>query len=427
MMHRSIGGRRPPLPGGNRFYRCKVATLVVGTVLLIYTVAFVMTRGGDGHEHGHGHGDGAAAGPRPPAAAATDKHTTGMTPYYPDTTTDDNRPKEEPAEEEETLPGLNLPDYKMLDTSITCDVVDIVYTWVNGSDPAHKKSKESFGGAWDGGYRDYGVLKYSMRSVEKFMPWIRNIILVTNGQVPTWANPNAPGFRVVTHEEIFPNPDDLPTFNSNAIEANLHNIPDLAPCLLYMNDDMFLAREIPRNFYFNPDNGVLNLYMSRAFTAPMKDKMAFHAWHASIGFSNELLNAWYHPENKEEPHKYVAHHCYFMRHDVMDVMYHRWHEEFDRTSRHKFRQRADTALPFLAANVALEENLAVSASSKNIFGTWKPDEKENAKWWKDTWAAQPYCVCINDGLDNSLASIEQTNKLQRLFEEKFPTPSRAEW
>lgn len=62
------------------------------------------------------------------------------------------------------------------------------------SDPEHRKQMKKYGGGnWDGGYRDYGVLKYSMRSVDQFMPWIRDIILVTNGQVPTWADPQAPG------------------------------------------------------------------------------------------------------------------------------------------------------------------------------------------------------------------------------------------
>ena len=129
-----------------------------------------------------------------------------------------------------------------------CTAVDVVYTWVNGTDPEHKKLLKKFGKSWDGGYREYGVLKYSIRTVEKFMPWVRNIVIVTNGQVPTWANTSSPRLRIVTHKEIFPYPDDdLPTFNSNAIEAHLHKIPGLAPCYLYLNDDMFLGAPIPKN------------------------------------------------------------------------------------------------------------------------------------------------------------------------------------
>ena len=86
------------------------------------------------------------------------------------------------------------------------------------------------------------------------MPYVRNIILVTNGQVdsqqsdipykvfqiPTWLDTSSPKFRLVTHAQIFPNATDLPTFNSNAIEAHLHKIPGLAECFLYMNDGSFV-------------------------------------------------------------------------------------------------------------------------------------------------------------------------------------------
>ena len=83
-----------------------------------------------------------------------------------------------------------------------CSVVDVVYLWVNGSDPMQKELLNQYNIFWDGGYREYGVLKYSARSVAEFMPWIRNIIIVTNGQVPTWANLSSPRLRIVTHDEV---------------------------------------------------------------------------------------------------------------------------------------------------------------------------------------------------------------------------------
>eukprot|EP00505_MAST-04D_sp_SCG-Rhode-Island_P006023 Stramenopile-MAST_4_protein_6023 len=35
-------------------------------------------------------------------------------------------------------------------------------------------------------YRDNQELKYSFRSLFKYAPWVRNIYLVTSGQVPNW-------------------------------------------------------------------------------------------------------------------------------------------------------------------------------------------------------------------------------------------------
>lgn len=202
-----------------------------------------------------------------------------------------------------------------------CSTVDVVYTWVNGSDPAHKAEMRKYGGGggWDGGYRDYGVMRYSARSVAKFMPWVRNIVIVTNGQVPNWVDTTSPRLRIVTHKEIFQNPANLPTFNSNAIEANLRNIPDIAPCFLYLNDDMFLGAPIPKNLFFD-EHGNLKLHMSKGFTAPMVDKMKHNIWHRSVGSSNDLLNSYYYPDTKVPvKHSYVSHTCYFMRTDVCDA------------------------------------------------------------------------------------------------------------
>ena len=84
-----------------------------------------------------------------------------------------------------------------------CTEVDVVYLWVNGSEPEHRAQLARFGYEWEGGFRDYGVIKYSARSVAEFMPWVRNIIIVTNGQVPNWVDPTAPRFRLVTHSEVW--------------------------------------------------------------------------------------------------------------------------------------------------------------------------------------------------------------------------------
>ena len=81
-------------------------------------------------------------------------------------------------------------------------------------------------------------------------PWIRHVYLVTAGQIPHWLNLDTPHLTVVTHEEIFPNKSDLPTFSSPAIEAHLHRIPGLSEKFLYLNDDVFFGQAVwPEDFY----------------------------------------------------------------------------------------------------------------------------------------------------------------------------------
>lgn len=48
-------------------------------------------------------------------------------------------------------------------------------------------------------FADNDELRYSLRSLERFAPWIRNVFLVTNGQIPRWLNVEHPSLRLVQH------------------------------------------------------------------------------------------------------------------------------------------------------------------------------------------------------------------------------------
>lgn len=142
--------------------------------------------------------------------------------------------------------------------------VDAVYMWVDGSDPAWAaKRAEHSGDAASGSaaeghahlagasrYTDRDELKYSLRSLHTFAPYLRNIYIVTAGQTPAWLDTDAPGVRVVDHSEIFADPSALPVFNSHAITTQLHRIPGLADHYLILNDDVFFgAASRPEQFF----------------------------------------------------------------------------------------------------------------------------------------------------------------------------------
>ena len=140
--------------------------------------------------------------------------------------------------------------------------VDVVYTWVDGGDDAWNDARErrlaeltgtaltreSSGRAR---FLSRDELRYSMRSVHLFAPWVRRIHLVTAGQVPAWLDTDHPRVRVVDHRDILP-ADALPTFNSHAIETGLHRVPDLTEQWIYLNDDVFLARPLRPEAFFSP-------------------------------------------------------------------------------------------------------------------------------------------------------------------------------
>lgn len=138
--------------------------------------------------------------------------------------------------------------------------IDLVYLWVDGSDPAWMakrdacigKPKEGSGAHCKGRYADNGELKYSLRSVERYAPWIRRIYIVTDHQTPGWLDTSNPKIRIVDHSEILP-PESLPCFNSGVLEHFLPNIPDLAEHFLFANDDMSLNRPVTPATFFGED------------------------------------------------------------------------------------------------------------------------------------------------------------------------------
>ncbi|XP_068087207.1 N-acetylglucosamine-1-phosphotransferase subunits alpha/beta [Anabrus simplex] len=104
-------------------------------------------------------------------------------------------------------------------------------------------------------FEDKEELRYSLRSLEKFAPWVRHVYLVTNGQIPYWLNLDNPRLTIITHQEIFPNASHLPTFSSPAIESHLHRIPGLSQKFLYLNDDVMFGREVWPDDFITHANG----------------------------------------------------------------------------------------------------------------------------------------------------------------------------
>lgn len=138
--------------------------------------------------------------------------------------------------------------------------IDMVYLWVDGNDPSWQAKRNALVGKTDSGqtencdgrYSDNLELKYSLRSIDLYAPWIRRVFIVTDNQVPEWLDTSNPMIRIVDHTEILP-AESLPCFNSNVIEHCLYRIPGLAEHFIYANDDMYLNRPVTPSTFFAPD------------------------------------------------------------------------------------------------------------------------------------------------------------------------------
>lgn len=149
--------------------------------------------------------------------------------------------------------------------------IDFVIPWVDGSDPEWLALYKEYSHLEDKRfnhngerYRDWDLLRYWFRGVEKYAPWVRTIHFVTCGQVPDWLNLNHPKLHLVKHSDYIP-PEYLPTFSSRPIELNFHRIPGLSEHFVYFNDDMFLSAPVrPSDFFYS---GLPKAFAIRGFVA----------------------------------------------------------------------------------------------------------------------------------------------------------------
>lgn len=146
------------------------------------------------------------------------------------------------------------------------DKIDFVIPWVDGSDEVWQRKRRQYSpdkgtDVLENRYRDWEVLNYWFRGVEKFAPWVNHIYLITDGQVPGWLNTDHKKLTVVDHTDYIPE-KYLPTFSSHPIELNMNRIRGLSEKFVYFNDDMFIIRPIEPTVFFKNnlpcDNAILS-------------------------------------------------------------------------------------------------------------------------------------------------------------------------
>ena len=138
--------------------------------------------------------------------------------------------------------------------------IDLVYLWVNGNDPVWQakrnatigKPVENSGVNCEGRYANNDELKFSLRSIEKYAPWIHRIFIVTDNQAPSWLDTSNPKIQIVDHTEIMP-PESLPCFNSSVLEHFLYKIPGLSEHFLYSSEYMLINKPGSPSTFFAKD------------------------------------------------------------------------------------------------------------------------------------------------------------------------------
>lgn len=130
--------------------------------------------------------------------------------------------------------------------------IDLVFTYVDGADPAHRGRRQAYAApgtvepaSW---YAGVGEIAYAVRSALQFLPWLRQVVIVSDGQRPPVNDAlfAAGRVRLVDHADFIPAPY-RPAFDSSVIESLLHRIPGLSDIYLYNNDDFFFGGPLRRD------------------------------------------------------------------------------------------------------------------------------------------------------------------------------------
>jgi len=328
-----------------------------------------------------------------------------------------------------------------------CSEIDAVYLWVNGSDQITKDLYyQAFGKniTITNRLRDIPTLKYSFRSLFTYAPFIRRVYLITNGQRPEWLNEDSPKIRVINHQDIFEQPENLPTFNSNAIESQLSRIPGIAPCWFSLNDDFGFGRPVHLEDWMDLKTGAQKVSYGVLIAPSIQFISKGGQYDKAIAYSNLLLNKHFYPQdvtpktttlNVKHKHQYEGHGVRFVQQRTIEALYKEFHSEFLETSRNKLRNGNETVLSFMynhyakmffnaTASAFLSKNMRIS-----IF--WGKVDKTRVDL-KKLLDDKPITWCYNDdapfkGSPAVLKEVDDAIKLLiDIFEDEYPIPCEIE-
>jgi hypothetical protein len=309
--------------------------------------------------------------------------------------------------------------------------VDLVCPWVSGQDPKHREKRHH----WlrhsglpprlfnpDVRYVEEDELRYALRSVEMFAPWVRKVFIVTDDQVPPWLDRSNPRVEIVDHRQII-DAQFLPTFNTKVIINSLHRIPGLSEHFIYTNDDCFFGQPCRKEDFFTA-RGDGRIAMKLMF--PQREQN-FDSWiiPAHLVDHDPLARLWMSSYNSLkvllelrrpwQKIRYVdSHQAQPMMRSELRRATEEFQREYRRTAARRFRSVHDISFISVARYRALARGTAVQGFVPHAFFPYERDLRGHTR------ATLPTLFCINAGLGDE--SLREDRILARLF----PEPSSFE-
>jgi hypothetical protein len=297
--------------------------------------------------------------------------------------------------------------------------IDAVYTWVDSADPEwqtvwqHEFPAKSFDADR---YSSHDELRFSLRSLAKYAPWLNRIYVVSNCAPPAWLSLEHSCIEWVRHEEIFPDPSVLPTFNSHAIEACLHRVKGLLDNFIYFNDDFFLGQPCLPGDFFDEYGRAIVYFEAHGLALPDDVSVETPDYIVATKNSGQLL----HDVFQHRPRRLHKHVPYALKRSVLEELECRFDKAFEATRSSKLRSGSDiNVASFLCQHYSSATGRAVSANVKSF--TAKPG---NIGKLLNNGSVGYKFICINDG-GNSSSDVAYKRLSRQFLLERYP--EKAAW
>ncbi|WP_207456282.1 stealth family protein [Desertivibrio insolitus] len=338
-------------------------------------------------------------------------------------------PREEAIDAHVERFGVEWPTFEGMWAPHASDItfdIDIVFSWVDGTDIEFQRQRaarmKSYvvgeGDDSEARYRQIDELRYALRSVYMYAPWVRNIYIVTDSPRPKWLDEH-PRVKIVPSEEFFKDPSVLPTHNSQAVESQLQHIPGISEHFLYSNDDMFFGRPVSPELFFSP-GGITKFVEATTRIGLGESNQSRSGFENSARVNRRLLADRY----GKVTTRHLEHCAAPLRKSVLLEMEEEFAEDFARTAASRFRSSTDISVTnslyhyysLLTGRAVTQENAKV----KYIETTLKSSLREMKRLLK---TRSMDMFCLNDGSFPEISVEQRTEAVTDFLKRYFPIPA----
>jgi hypothetical protein len=239
-------------------------------------------------------------------------------------------------------------------------------------------------------------------------------------QKPIWFVEH-PNITFIDHTDILPNLEYLPTFNSQAIESNLHRIPGLCEHFIYFNDDVFLGRPVSPYDFFTPEGNVKVLFENGLTVSPNPAVQATLYRKAWVN-SSALLDSYFVREKRQR----LCHAPFALRKSWIEEVEQLFPFVFTSNASHRFRSAQDFNLVngLLQYIWKYQGKIERGTLTNKMLSIYGDNFLNSTQQDLATLTQNPlHTFCIQDLMTKD---SEKTRKeLYRFFQTLFPNP--ASW